>query len=59
MASKGRYKSTTHRVINASDSTSDRLSFPLFVHAHSKIELKPGFIAGNYLKERLAIIHKK
>ncbi len=59
MASAGRYKSTTHRVVNASDSTSDRLSFPLFLHAHSSIELQPGFTAGQYLAQRLAQIMKK
>lgn len=59
MASKGLYKSTTHRVINPDDSRSDRISMPLFVHPHSETILKQGVTAQQYLNERLAQIYQK
>ena len=64
----GLFKSTTHRVINPDNSTSDRYSMPLFVHPHNDIDLTPlpEFIAmtggeakfppitaGEYLHQRL------
>jgi isopenicillin N synthase-like dioxygenase len=64
----GLFKSTTHRVINPDDNTSDRFSMPLFVHPHNDIDLtpRPEFIAitggdakyptitaGEYLRQRL------
>jgi isopenicillin N synthase-like dioxygenase len=57
LASGGKYKSTTHRVINPDNSTSDRISMPLFVHPHSHTMLAEGKTAGQYLAERIAQIH--
>lgn len=57
LASGGRYKSTTHRVINPENNTQDRVSMPLFVHPHSHTMLAPGKTAGQYLAERIAQIH--
>lgn len=57
LASGGRYKSTTHRVINPENNTQDRVSMPLFVHPHSHTVLAPGKTAGQYLAERIAQIH--
>ena len=59
LASKGLYKSTTHRVVNPDNSTSDRLSMPLFVHPHSDTVLAPGVTAGSFLAERIAQIYGK
>ena len=57
LASRGQYKSTTHRVINASDEQSDRISMPLFVHPHSDTLLSDGFTAGQFLAQRIAEIY--
>ncbi len=57
LASGGKYKSTTHRVINPENNTQDRVSMPLFVHPHSHTILAPGKTAGQYLSERIAQIH--
>lgn len=57
--SNGLYKSTTHRVVNPPDETSDRISMPLFIHPHAQVELAPGFTAGQFLKERLDQIYGK
>jgi isopenicillin N synthase-like dioxygenase len=54
LASEGRYKSTTHRVVNM---PGDRVSIPLFVHPHSDTILAPGKTAAQYLAERIAQIH--
>lgn len=59
LASKGRYRSTTHRVVNPPDNTSDRVSMPLFVHPHSHVMLAPGKTAGQFLQERIAEIYGK
>lgn len=64
----GLYKSTTHRVVNPGDSTSERFSMPCFVHARSEVDLSPlpscvartggeakypRLTAGEYLDQRL------
>ncbi len=64
----GLYKSTTHRVVNPGDSTSERFSMPCFVHARSEVDLTPlpscvartggeakypRITAGEYLEQRL------
>lgn len=59
LASNGLYKSTTHRVVNPPDDTTDRISMPLFIHPHSHIELAPGYTAGKFLDERIAEIYGK
>lgn len=59
LASKGLYKSTTHRVVNPKDETSDRISMPLFVHPHGNVELAPGYTAGQFLNERIEKIYGK
>ncbi len=57
--SGGTFKSTTHRVVNASKENTDRLSMPLFVHPTSDTELQPGYTAGQFLKERIAQLYGK
>lgn len=57
LASKGKYKSTTHRVVNPPNNTQDRVSMPLFIHPHPHTLLAPGKTAGEYLAERIAQIH--
>lgn len=59
LASKGLYKSTTHRVVNPGDSTSDRISMPLFIHPHGKTVLSPGVTAKQFLDERISKIYGK
>lgn len=59
LASKGIYKSTTHRVINPDNNTSDRISMPLFVHPASDTLLAPGFTAQEFLNQRIAEIYQK
>jgi isopenicillin N synthase-like dioxygenase len=59
LASRGIYKSTTHRVVNPTDSKSDRISMPLFVHPHSDTLLSDGFTAGEFLAQRIAEIYQK
>ncbi|HEY4177463.1 MAG TPA: 2-oxoglutarate and iron-dependent oxygenase domain-containing protein [Kofleriaceae bacterium] len=64
----GLYKSTTHRVVNPSDSASERFSMPCFVHARADVDLTPlpscvartggeakfpSLTAGQYLAQRL------
>jgi isopenicillin N synthase-like dioxygenase len=64
----GLYTSTTHRVVNPGDSTSERFSMPSFVHARSEVDLSPlpscvartggaakypRLTAGEYLDQRL------
>jgi len=55
MASKGYYKSTTHRVINPKgpDSKLPRYSMPLFLHPRPEVVLAEGVTSGGYLKQRL------
>lgn len=57
LASRGKYVSTTHRVINPENNKQDRVSMPLFVHPHSNTLLAPGKTAGQFLAERIAAIH--
>jgi isopenicillin N synthase-like dioxygenase len=64
----GLYKSTTHRVVNPSDASSERFSMPCFVHARAEVDLTPlpscvartggvarfpSITAGAYLAQRL------
>jgi isopenicillin N synthase-like dioxygenase len=58
LASGGHYKSTTHRVINPDNSSSDRVSMPLFIHPHSNTLLAEGITAKQYLDQRLAEIYQ-
>lgn len=57
LISGGKFKSTTHRVVNPDDSTSDRISMPLFMHPHSDTLLAPDFTAQQFLNQRLAEIY--
>jgi isopenicillin N synthase-like dioxygenase len=59
LSSRGLYKSTTHRVINPTDTGSDRISMPLFLHPHSDTLLTDGFTAGQFLAERIAQIYQQ
>lgn len=59
LASKGKYQSTTHRVINPTNGREDRISMPLFVHPHSHTLLAPGKTAGQFLEERINEIYGK
>ncbi len=67
----GLFKSTTHRVINPPDATSDRYSMPMFVHPRNDVDLTPlpefvemtggealydSINAGDYLHQRLVEI---
>lgn len=64
----GLYKSTTHRVVNPGDASSERFSMPCFVHARAEVDLTPlpscvartggvarfpSVTAGAYLAQRL------
>lgn len=64
----GLYKSTTHRVVNPGDSSSERFSMPCFIHARTNVSLAPlasciartggtarypSLTAGEYLEQRL------
>ncbi|HEU0033070.1 MAG TPA: 2-oxoglutarate and iron-dependent oxygenase domain-containing protein [Kofleriaceae bacterium] len=64
----GLYKSTTHRVVNPADASSERFSMPCFVHARAEVDLAPlpsciartggtarypKITAGEYLAQRL------
>lgn len=67
-ATNGLYKSTTHRVVNPGDASSERFSMPCFVHARAEVDLSPlpscvartggvarfpRITAGAYLEQRL------
>lgn len=67
-ATNGLYRSTTHRVVNPADASSERFSMPCFIHARSDIDLTPlpscvartggvarypSITAGAYLAQRL------
>lgn len=60
MASNGRFKSTTHRVVNPMDSGSQgaRYSIPFFVHPRAEVSLGT-MTAGSYLEQRLKEIGLK
>jgi len=64
----GLYKSTTHRVVNPGDASSERFSMPCFVHPRREVDLSPlpscvartggvskypAVTAGEYLTQRL------
>ena len=64
----GLYRSTTHRVVNPADATSDRYSMPCFIHPRKEVDLTPlpscvartggevryqRISAGDYLEQRL------
>jgi isopenicillin N synthase-like dioxygenase len=57
LASGGMLKSTTHRVTNPANSSSDRISIPLFVHPHGDTILAPGVTAQQFLDQRLNEIY--
>lgn len=57
LQSNGLYKSTTHRVVNPQEESSDRISMPLFIHPHAHTMLTPGISAGKFLKDRLDAIY--
>lgn len=59
LASQGKYKSTTHRVVNPKNNRLDRISMPLFIHPNGDTELVPGTTAQQYLKQRLDEIYMK
>lgn len=59
LATGGRLKSTTHRVVNPANANVDRISLPLFLHPHSEVMLTPEVKAQDYLNERIAQIYAK
>ena len=59
VASKGMYKSTTHRVVNPDKNGQDRISMPMFIHPHSDVLLADGLTAGQFLDQRIAEIYGK
>lgn len=59
LASNEFYKSTTHRVVNPSSNSSDRISLPLFIHPNSSTSLKNGLTAKEFLEERLGSIYMR
>lgn len=61
MASAGRYRSTTHRVVNPAgeDARRPRLSMPLFLHPWPSVRLSASHTAHEYLEERLREIGLK
>lgn len=67
-ATNGLYKSTTHRVVNPVDGSTDRYSMPCFIHPRKDVDLTPrascvartggvarypSITAGDYLEQRL------
>lgn len=55
MCTQHYYKSTTHRVVNPKDQSSNcsRYSMPLFLHARPEVPLSEQYTAVEYLHERL------
>lgn len=55
LATRGYYKSTTHRVVNPHGEAAKkpRYSMPLFLHPRSEVVLSLEHTAGTYLKQRL------
>jgi isopenicillin N synthase-like dioxygenase len=58
LASGGKLKSTTHRVVNPENIDTDRVSIPLFVHPRPDTILVPGVTAQQFLAQRLNEIYK-
>lgn len=58
MATNGRFKSTTHRVVNPDNTNKPRYSMPFFAHPTSEMSLGP-MTAGEYLEQRLKEIGVK
>jgi isopenicillin N synthase-like dioxygenase len=58
LASRGYFRSTTHRVVNPTGDAAraSRYSMPLFLHPRPDVRLSPTKAAGEYLDERLAEI---
>lgn len=54
-ASRGYYRSTTHRVVNPTDDSArrSRLSLPLFLQPRPEVPLSERHTAGSYMDERL------
>jgi isopenicillin N synthase-like dioxygenase len=59
LVSKGKYKSTTHRVVNPDNSVNDRISIPMFIHPRSDTVLAPDVTAQQFLNERLNQIYTR
>lgn len=61
MATKGYYRSTTHRVMNpkGAEAQQSRFSLPLFLHPRNEVQLSEVHTAGSYLVERLQEIGLK
>ena len=57
--SNGYFPSTTHRVINPSNTNISRYSMPFFVHARDEVLLSEKYTAKSYLEERLKEIGLK
>ena len=57
-ASSGYFPSTTHRVVNPTDNSSNvsRISVPFFLTPHLDFVLSERYTAGSYLRERLQLI---
>jgi isopenicillin N synthase-like dioxygenase len=56
LATQGYLKSTTHRVVNPTDTSqknTSRYSMPLFLHPRPEVRLSPDRTASEYLAERL------
>lgn len=55
MATRRYFRSTTHRVVNPTGTAAlkSRYSMPLFVHPRPEVELAQGYLASDYLDERL------
>jgi isopenicillin N synthase-like dioxygenase len=55
LASDGYFRSTTHRVVNPQGEgvKKSRYSMPFFLHPRKEVDLRAGFTADEYLKQRL------
>jgi isopenicillin N synthase-like dioxygenase len=55
LATRGAYRSTTHRVVNppAAEAGTDRYSIPLFLHPRGDVRLSKKHTSASYLRERL------
>lgn len=59
LATSGRYKSTTHKVINPKNKNEERISIPLFVHPTGDTLLSGNITAEDFLNDRLDKIYKR